>query len=361
NPLAVISEGLWRSRFDSDSRVIGSVVSLDQQQFMIVGVMPDEFQFPYTSNHRADIWVSLHQDPSYKALLPSRGGHYLNVIARLKPGTKMIQAQEAMNVVSDRLARQFPTENAGWGMRLVSLHHQLVGNVEKALVALLSAVAMLLLIACSNLMNLLLARLTVRRQEVAIRTALGASRSDLGRQIMLESVLLSLLGGIAGLGLAFLGTRLLMFMILPALPPIHDIRVDQWVLLFTFAISVLVGVLSGFIQIFHNSRAGIFDSLKDSGRTSFGRRSILHTRNFLVAGEVAVAMILLVGAGLLMRSFARLQGSEFGFNPDRVMVTGVAMPRAHYKEPAGQTRKCRESPLPRPRQQPAGSHCGVAL
>src|SRR5262249_17754592 len=199
NPLAVISEGLWRSRFDSDSRVIGSVVSLDQQQFMIVGVMPDEFQFPYTSNHRADIWVSLHQDPSYKALLPSRGGHYLNVIARLKPGTKMIQAQEAMNVVSDRLARQFPTENAGWGMRLVSLHHQLVGNVEKALVALLSAVAMLLLIACSNLMNLLLARLTVRRQEVAIRTALGASRSDLGRQIMLESVLLSLLGGIAGL------------------------------------------------------------------------------------------------------------------------------------------------------------------
>jgi putative ABC transport system permease protein len=332
-PLAVISDGIWHNLFNSDPAAVGSVVALDQQQFTIVGVMPGEFQFPYTSTHRADIWISLRQDPAYKALLPSRGGHYLSVIARLKPGIKMVQAQEAMSVVSDRLAKQFPTENAGWGIRLVSLRHELVGNVEKALVSLLGAVIMLLLIACSNLMNLLLARLTVRRQEVAIRTALGASRRDLIRQIMMESVLLSLLGGLAGLALAFVGTKLMMFIILPALPHIHEIKVDQWVLLFTFGISVLVGVFSGMIQIAHNTRVGIFDSLKDSGRTAFGGRAVLRTRNLLVTGEVAVAMILLVGAGLLMRSFSRLQGVGLGFTPDHVMVTGIALPRAQYAKP----------------------------
>lgn len=332
-PLAVISDGIWHNFFNSDPAAVGSVVALDQQQFTIVGVMPVEFQFPYTSTHRADIWISLRQDPAYKALLPSRGGHYLSVIARLKPGIKMVQAQGAMSVVSDRLAKQFPIENAGWGIRLVSLRHELVGNVEKALVSLLGAVIMLLLIACSNLMNLLLARLTVRRQEVAIRTALGASRRDLIRQIMMESVLLSLLGGLAGLALAFVGTKLMMFIILPALPHIHEIKVDQWVLLFTFGISVLVGVFSGMIQIAHNTRVGIFDSLKDSGRTAFGGRAVLRTRNMLVTGEVAVAMILLVGAGLLMRSFARLQGVGLGFTPDRVMVTGIALPRAQYAKP----------------------------
>jgi putative ABC transport system permease protein len=332
-PLAVISEALWHSVFKSEPAVIGSVVALDQQQFTIIGVMPGEFQFPYTSTHRADIWISLRQDPAYKALLPSRGGHYLSVIARLKPGISMVQGQESMSVVSDRLAKQFPAENAGWGIRLVSLRHELVGNVEKALVSLLGAVIMLLLIACSNLMNLLLARFTVRRQEVAIRTALGASRRDLTRQIMMESVVLSLLGGIAGLLLAFVGTKLMMVIILPALPHIHEIKVDQWVLLFTFGISVLVGVFSGIIQLAHNTRTGIFDSLKDSSRASFGGRAVLRTRNLLVTGEVAVAMVLLVGAGLLMRSFARLQGVELGFTTDRVMVTGIALPRAQYSKP----------------------------
>jgi putative ABC transport system permease protein len=245
----------------------------------------------------------------------------------------MLQAQEAMNIISDRLAKQFPTENAGWGIRLVSLRHELVGNVEKALLSLLGAVIMLLLIACSNLMNLLLARLTVRRQEVAIRTALGASRRDLVQQTLMESVILSLLGGFFGLVLAFVGTKLMMFIILPAVPHIHEIKVDQSVLLFTFGISVLVGVFSGLIQIAHNSRVDIFESLKDSSRTAFGGRALLRTRNLLVMGEVAVAMILLVGAGLLMRSFARLQGVGLGFSPDRVMVTGIALPRAQYSRP----------------------------
>ncbi|HET9363917.1 MAG TPA: ABC transporter permease [Candidatus Angelobacter sp.] len=332
-PVAVISDGLWQDVFKSESAVIGSVVALDQQQFTIIGVMPREFQFPYTSTHRADIWISLHQDPAYKALLASRGGHYLSAIARLKPGITMVKAQESMSVVSDRLAKQFPSENTGWGIRLVSLRHELVGNVEKALFSLLGAVILLLLIACSNLVNLLLARLTVRRQEVAIRTALGASRRDLIRQIMMESVLLSLLGGVAGLLLAFVGTRLMMVTILSALPHIHEIKVDQWVLLFTFSISVLVGIFSGIIQLAHNTRTDIFDSLKDSGRTAFGGRAVLRTRNLLVTGEVAVAMILLVGAGLLMRSFARLQGVDLGFTPDHVMVTGIALPRAQYAKP----------------------------
>jgi putative ABC transport system permease protein len=332
-PVAVIGEDLWRDHFRSDPSLIGSIISLDQQSYTVVGIMPASFQFPYGSEERPSVWILANQDPAFKSAITRRGGHYLNAIGRLQAGVKLMGAQEELSLISDRLERAYAGDNSGWGVRVSSLRDDLVGDVRTGLLVLLGAVAMVLLIACANIISLLLARFTVRQKELAIRTALGASRGDLARQIFVESSLLSLIGGAFGLLMAFFTARFLMVFIAPALPRVHEINLDGSVLLFTILLSLLVAALSGAAQMMYSSNAKFLDSLKESVRGASAKGAVLRVRNLLVISEIAVAMMLLVGAGLLLRSFNNLENGDLGFNSDNLWTAGITLPRAQYSKP----------------------------
>jgi putative ABC transport system permease protein len=331
-PVAVIGEDLWRNRFNADTSIVGKIISLNQQGYTVVGVMPTSFQFPYNNENRPSIWVLLNQDPAFKNILHSRGGHYLSVVARMSDGIKLPQAQDEMAVISKRLEQTYP-ENAGWGIRLSPMHDELVGDIRTGLLILLGAVGMVLLIACANIINLLLVRFTVRQKELAIRTALGASRMVLARQIFMESTVLSLIGGGLGLCVAFLATKLLMFLVAPAVPHIHSIGVDSHVLIFTLLLSLLVAVLASAAQLIHGSRFNFIESLNESARGASARGVSLKARNVLVVSEVALAMMLMIGAGLLIRSFSRLQNGNPGFSTENIWIANVSLPRAQYSKP----------------------------
>ena len=330
--VVLLSENLWRSRFGGDPDIIGKSVTLDQRPFTVVGVMPAAFNFPLRSEAE-DVWIPLVQDPLFSKFIPKTGGRWLNVIARLRPGVSMAQAQAAMDTMALRLAREYPRDNTGWKVGIESLQKQIVGPVKPALLIMLGAVGLVLLIACVNIANLLLARATARTQEMAVRMAIGAGRVRILRQLLTESALLGLMGGIAGIILAFWGVRSLKSLLPPGLPHVHEIRVDGGVLLFALALSVAASLIFGLAPALAAAGASFRTSLEEGAARageSGGRRRF---RGVLVASEFALAVVLLVGAGLLIRSFTAMMNVNPGFNPRHVVKAEISLPQFQYSTP----------------------------
>lgn len=325
--VVMLSHRLWQTRFKSDPNVVDKPVILGGKPFTVVGVMPEGFQFPIGSDP-VDLWATVAGDSEY---FNQRGAHYMQVIARLKPGVTLPEAQAEMNGIAANLERQYPDQNSRRGINLVPALESLVGDVRPALLILLSAVGCVLLIACANVANLLLARATTRHKEMAIRSALGASRSRVVRQLLTESVLLAMAGGALGLLVAMWGTDVLVSLSREDLPRAGQIGMDGRVLGFTFLVSILTGVVFGLAPAIHSSKTDLNESLKEGGRgsTEGARRNRL--RAALVIGEVAIAIVLLAGAGLLIQSLRRLQQVNPGFSARNVMTFSIGLPEVKYK------------------------------
>jgi putative ABC transport system permease protein len=336
--VAVISEGLWRRRFGGDSGIIGRNIMLGGDSTTIVGVMPSSFKFPITADS-LEFWVPL--DP-YSAVNRERRANYLSVVARLKPEASLEQAQSDMNSVSAQLQEALPEVNTARGIRLVSLHEATVGSVRSALLVLLGAVGFVLLIACANVANLLLARASGREKEIAVRTAMGATRGRIMRQLITESVLLSCIGGAVGLLLALWGVDFLVSWIPDSVPRAHEISLDSNVLLFTFGVSIFTGFIFGLAPALTASKLDLNESLKESGRGGTGGAKRSRLRNVLVISEIALSLMLLVGAGLLIRSFEQLRLTNPGLNPERVVTMSVSLSETKYRDDNQQARFFKE-------------------
>src|SRR5438128_3060740 len=323
-----MSERLWRRHFNSDPQIIGRKIKLDSESFTVVGVVPNVTDlFDLQSDN--ELWVPISLSFGFN----NRYGHYLDVVARLKPGVTRQQAQANMDTIAGALAAQYPFSNADHAVRLVPLQQQIVGDFKLALLVLLGAVLFVLLIASANVANMLLARAASRQKEIAIRTALGAGRWRIVRQLLTESVLLSLIGGAVGLLLAVWGKDLLLSLAPEDLPRVREAALDGWVLAFTAGITLLTGLSFGLVPALQASKPNLNETLKDAGRgsTEGGRRHLV--RSALVVLEVATALVLLVGAGLMIKSFLRLQNVDPGFNPNNALTVKIALPRKKYAEP----------------------------
>jgi len=321
----VLSEGFWRSHFNADRNLSGKTVTLDGEIYNVVGVMPAGSY----ALRNVELWAPMAWKP--KDNFDSHNNYFLIMLGRLKPGVTQQQAYSDLNAVMLSIAQEFP-ENKGVGADLRPLHHALVGDVQPALLVLLGAVGLVLLIACGNLANLMLARTTVRRREIAIRSALGASRARLLRQFITESVLLSLLGGALGLAVAWFSLDLLP-LAANMLPRAEQIHMDGWVLLFTATVSLLTGALFGLLPALQSSHiSGLNNSLKEGGRTSDGGGG-KHFRPGLVVSEVALALVLLIGSGLAIRSFQRLLHVDAGFASSHVLTFEVSLPQSYDPDP----------------------------
>jgi putative ABC transport system permease protein len=310
--VAVLGEGLWRRRYGADPGIVGRTIRVDNDALKVVGVMPVEFRFPFS---KAELWQPLAIDQARAA----HSGRYLSTIARLKRGVTKANAQAEITLLASELQRERPDLDAKWGATVVGLREQMVGDVRTPLLILLGAVVMVLLIACANVSNLILMRDTSRKQEIAVRGALGASRWRLGRQFFVENALLAGIGGGAGFFLGWASKGLL----IAALPDtiqysnLQEIRVDSTVFLFAAAISIAAAVLFGLTPALRASAESLQPGLKETARGSSASRS--HTKNALVVAEVALAMMLSVGAGLLIRSFARLSSVNPGFEASHIL------------------------------------------
>jgi len=321
--VAILSDKLWKRRFGADPNIIGQPVTLTGASYTVIGVMPEGFDYP----GKSELWRPLAMDNSKN----DRGPHYLSVIGRLKPTTTLTSAQTEMSAIAARLAEAFPEKITGHGVKLQSLHEVEIGNVKPALFVLCGAVGFVLLIACANVANLLLARSAARRKEFAIRLALGAKRSRIIAQLLTESMLLSLAGGAAGVLLAYWGVKALIAISPGDIPRTDQIGLDRWVVGFTLAVSLVTGLLFGLAPAVQSSKSDLNDALKDAGRTTPGRRSN-RIRAVLVASEIALALVLLVGAGLMIRSFERLNNVNPGLRTKNVMSLAVALLRAKYPD-----------------------------
>jgi len=325
----VMSDGLWRRRFNSNPQIIGKTIKLNSESFTVVGVVPsitDLFDLPTDT----EVWVPI----SHSVGFDNRNGHYLDVVARLKPGVTREQAQANMDTIAGELAAQYPTSNVDHVVRLVPLQQQVVGDFKLAVLVLLGAVLFVLLIASANVANMLLARAASRQREIAIRTALGAGRWRIVRQLLTESLLLSALGGAVGLLLALWGVYLLVAFGPADLPRAREVAMDGRVLIFTFAVSLLTGIVFGFIPALQASRPELNETLKESGRSPMGSTRHRRVRSFLVVSEIALSLMLLVGAGLLMRSLVKLQAINPGFNPNDVLTMKVSLRGPNYQKDA---------------------------
>ncbi len=334
--IVMLSQGLWQRRFNSDQNIIGKSVTLNGQSYEVAAVMPASFRFTIPGIFRApaELWVpySLIKDES------ARNNHYLRVIARLKPGADRQSAQSQMSAIAAQLEQQYPNSNAGTGVRVVALREQIVGNIRPALMVLFGAVGFVLLIACANVANLMLARAAARQKEIAVRTALGATRSRLVRQLLTESVLLSLIGGTVGILFALWGADALASLAPESLPRIREIRADGYALGFTFALSLLTGILFGLAPALATTKPDLNEALKEGSRGSsagFGRNRLHKT---LVVFEVAAALVLLAGAGLMIKSFGRLRDVNAGFDAKNVLTAGISLPRSKYPDAGSQLR-----------------------
>ena len=330
--VVVLSTGLWQRRFGGDQHVIGQKLSLNNESFTVIGVMPADFQYP----DEADLWV-LSRLPVPEApgaanatLLTNRLAHYLFVLGRLKPGVTIQQAQAEMTRISGNLQSQYPETNTGAGARVVSMHEEIVGDIKPALKILLAVVGFVLLIACANIANLLLARASSLSKEIAVRVALGASRLRIIRQLLTESTLLALAGGALGLLLAYQGIRMLVALNPGDIPRVEEINLDLNVLGWTIALSVLTGVLSGLAPALQVSRPNVNETLQEGGRGADPGATRHRVRNLLVILEVAMSLVLLTSAGLLIKSFINLQRVDPGFNPENVLTMRVALPPYKY-------------------------------
>jgi putative ABC transport system permease protein len=334
--VVIMTHGLWQRRFGSDPGIIGKPLSLNGQSYTVVGVLPKSFQFPdpfQTSTEEITLFVPIAFSSEEAG---SRGGHYLLVYARAKPGVTVKQAQDNMNVIAARLQQQYPGTNTSVGAVVISLHEQIVGNIRPALLILLGAVGFVLLIACANVANLLLARAATRQKETAIRTALGATRGRLIAQLLTESILLAALGGAVGLLLAVIGMKLLVALMPATLSQAKNVDIDAKVLGFTLLVSLLTGVVFGLAPALQASRPDLNESLKEGGKGTPGVARA-RVRSLLVISEVALALILLIGAGLLIKSFMRLRNVDAGFNSENLLTMKVVLPRLKYPDHARRT------------------------
>ena len=324
--VVILSYGLWQRRFGSDPSVIGQPLSLNGESYTVVGVMARSFQFP---TRRDQLWVPIAFDSKEAA---SRGNHYLEVIARIKPGVSLQQAQAEMATIAARLAQQYPEENIRIGSVVTPLHEQQVGDIKPALLVLLGAVGFVLLIACANVANLLLARAAVRQKEIALRLALGASRSRLTRQFLTESVLLAVVGGVVGLLLSFAAINVLKRFIPDTISQAQAISIDANVLVFTGLVALLTGVIFGLAPATQASNFSLNETLKEGGRDSGAGSHGNRLRGLLVVSEVAVSFILLIGAGLLINSFLHLRKLDPGFRADHLLAMKIPLPEAKYPD-----------------------------
>ena len=323
-PVAVLSYGLWQRRFGGDRNAVGSKVMVGAKSTTIVGVMPPGFDYPAQS----EIWAPLPLDPAKEA----RDNRFISVIGRLKSGATVSQAQVQMDTINQRLAQSYNETNSGWGIRVTKLQERLVGDVRLSLLVLLGAVAFVLLIACANIANLLLARSTARRKEIAVRTALGASRLRIIRQLLTESLLLSLLGGALGLVFSVWLTRLLIAISPPNTPRFDEIRPDARVFIFTITLTVVTGLVFGLAPALQASRSDLTEGLKEGLRGNAGGARSNRLRGLLMVAEIAMSFILLVGAGLLIKSFLHLREVRPGFKTDKLLTMRVSVPPGKYRE-----------------------------
>jgi len=324
NRVVLLSYGFWLRRFGADEGVIGKPLTLDGANHVIVGVMPA------TIYGNTEIWIPMALSPQELSL---RQWNHLSMLARLKPGISILQAQTELNAIADRIKQENSGSYGGgtWGVAVKSLYEDSVHDIRRALIVLLIAVGFVLLIACSNIANLLLARSATRRQEMALRSALGASRWRLVRQLLTESVLLALIGGGLGLLLSLGGVKVLVALGQHGIPRWQEIGVDSWALAFAVGISLLTSLLFGLAPALQASNLKLNASLVTGARSSVNGFRRLSLRNLLIISEVALALILLVGAGLLVKSFSRLLDVKLGFDPQNLLTMQVSLPTSKYK------------------------------
>jgi putative ABC transport system permease protein len=331
NNVVILSYGLWQRRFSGDPKILNQTITLNRQAYTVIGVMPATFHFGSGENE-LDLWTPM---AFTEGQAQNHGGHGLVAIGQLKPGITVDQARAEMSAIAGRLAAQYPVD-IGWDVKIMPLLEFSVRSIKPALLILLVAVAFVLLIACANVANLLLARAAGRQKEIATRTSLGASRWRIVRQLLTESLLLSLLGGALGLALAKWGMDLLLTLAPPDLPRLNNVSLDGRVLAFTATITLLTGVIFGLVPALQSSKPNLNETMKDAGRgsTEGGRRQRI--RSTLVVLEVATALVLLVGAGLMIKSFWQLQKVDPGFNPDNTLTVQVSLPKTKYPEESQQ-------------------------
>jgi putative ABC transport system permease protein len=326
NNVVIISHEFWQRRFGADSKIINRTINLDDQQVTVIGVMPPSRGLRFRDN---EIWAPIAFTAEQAQ---NRKGRIINVMGRLKPGVTIEQARTEMSAIGDRLALQYPESNKGWNVYLDPLLEGAVSGIKPSLLLLLGSVSFVLLIACANVANLLLARATARRKEIALRTALGASRGRIARQLLTESLLLSLAGGIVGLALSSWALRIMMAMANNFWPRIMDVSLDYRILGFAIAITLLTGLVFGLVPALQATKPNLNEMLKDAGRgSSDGRRQNI-VRGVLVVVEVAISLVLLAGAGLLMRSFIGLQKVNLGFDPKNSLTVSLTLPERKYPD-----------------------------
>jgi putative ABC transport system permease protein len=322
----ILSHGMWQHRFGGDPQILDRTVVLSGTRCQIVGVMPPGFAFP---SQEVEFWQPVGLDTA-KA---PRGAHYLSVVARLRSGAPIEQATAEMKTIAEVLARQNPESSKDESAEVIAMHEQVVGRIRPALLTLLAAVGVVVLIACGNVANLLLVRASARAREIAIRTALGASRRRLTVQMVGESLVLALAGGTAGLLLAYATIGPLRVLNAGSIPRISDVAIDARVLAFTLLLCLITGLLFGLVPAWQASRTNVVEAMKEGGRSSAGSTG-RWLRNMVVVGEVALSLVLLVGAALLLRSFSRLLAVDPGFRAESVLTFRIALPQTSYKNAA---------------------------
>jgi len=326
NQVAVVSYGFWQRYLDSDPERVGQPLTFNGRSYTVVGVMPPDFSFGM--REKVGAWTAIKLNPPTR-----RGPFFMWGLGRLKPGVSEGQARSEMIAISNSIREQIGSSNTDWNLTAINMKEEIVGDVRSAMLVLLAAVVFVLLIACANVANLLLAKAAAREKEIAIRTALGASRGRLVRQLLTESILLSGLGGALGLLLASWGVEMLLAVIPDNIPRVRGMHIDGKVLGFTIGISVLSGIVFGLAPAIQSSRLNLNSSLKEGGRSGegAGKRRV---RSALVVAEIALSLVLLIGAGLMIKSFAALQKVNVGFNPENLVTMQLSLPGSRYRDRA---------------------------
>jgi putative ABC transport system permease protein len=329
--VVILSYGLWQSRYGSDAGILGKTILLNEESFTVIGVLPRSFSL-YGTLPEFELWKPF----AFNRTQLDREDHELVIFGRLKDGVPISQANAEMITIQEQLKKQYPAFDQKNGMRVVGFHDELVSTLRPGLLLLVAAVAFVLLIACANVANLMLARAAVREREIALRVSLGAGRKRIFRQLLTESALLSLIGAAIGILFAYGGIHILRDAVVSGqgsrIPHPEWITIDPTVLGFTFLVALATGILFGFAPAIQISRSALFESLKEGSRGSTAGRHSQLARSVLVVSEVAFSLLLLVGAGLLVRSFALMLAEPLGFDPENLLTAQLLLPDAHYPD-----------------------------
>lgn len=327
--VAILSDQLWRNHFGANPAILGEDIILNGEPYHVVGIMPPGFKLPSW----AQLWVPMAWSDEKRAV---RGNHNYSVIGRLKPGVDLRAAKSELSAISTRLEQLYPEDDKGWGATIIPLRQQLVGNVRPALLVLLGAVAFVLLIACANVANLVLGKILARKKEIAIRCSLGASRGAILRQVLAETILLSISGGALGLLLAKVGITLIAKFLADRLPRFAQISLDGSVLAFTVVISLAAGILAGLLPALRFTKADVSEALKQGQSRGSSDSGGTRTRGILVVAEVALSLVLLIGAGLMVRTLWELSAIRPGFDPNSVLTMALSVAANKFPTPAGE-------------------------